>query len=301
MPCCCAVFVTYNPDLLVLEKAVSATINQVDKIYIIDNSSRGSLKEFFSNYDQIEIVVFGNNMGIAAGFNVGIQLAKEAGYRYLLLLDQDSIPPANMVMRYLMAIDRLRLEGQTVAAVGPRYKDPRTDKVSSFVRFKWFRNTYISCDDASSSIPTDFLISSGSFYPLDVFEEVGLFDEGLFIDHVDTEWCHRAASFGFKFFGSPDVIMTHSLGEGGVRLWFLRWRTQPLHKAFRLYYIVRNSLLLYRMPHVPLKWISGDILRLVRLLIMYTIFSPARRESIRWFFRGISDGLHNVVGPAPKH
>lgn len=301
MRLCCAVIVTYNPDTSILEKTILSTLDQVDKIYVVDNASSISLKEIISDYARVESVNLDTNMGIAAGFNIGIQRAQEGGYSYLLLLDQDSIPPANMVMRYLMAIERLRLEGQTVAAVGPRYRDPRSGKVSSFVRFKWLRNTYISGDDTSSLVPTDFLISSGSFYPLEAFETVGLFDERLFIDHVDTEWCHRAASFGFNFFGIPDVIMTHSLGEGSVRLWFLPSRAQPLHKPFRLYYMVRNSLLMYRMRHVPLKWISGDVLRLVRLLIMYTIFSLERIESIRWFFRGFSDGLRNVVGVAPKY
>lgn len=293
---CCAIFVTYNPDLSTLEKSVLAIINQVDMIFIIDNASTSSLKGFFSNFENVKGVLLGKNVGIATGFNIGIQLARRAGYSYLLLLDQDSIPPPGMIMSCWMAIDRLRLEGHPVAAVGPRYRDPRTSQISSFVRFKWFRNSYVSSHETSSVVNVDFLISSGSFYPIEVFDKVGMFNEEFFIDHVDTEWCHRAASLGFKFFGVPDLIMDHSLGESRVRLWFIRWRSQPLHKPFRLYFIVRNSLLMYRMNHVPLKWISGDVFRLARLLAVYMIFSPSRFESIKCFFGGFSAGIRKILG-----
>ena len=236
-------------------------------------------------------------MGIATGFNVGIQLARKAGYKYVLLLDQDSIPHEGMVGRYLEVMANLMAAGKRVAAVGPRYRNPRTGHTSRFVRFNWFRNSYHGRCDNSPVVPADFLISSGSLYDLGVFDKVGMFDERLFIDHVDTEWYHRAKSLGFQCFGVWDVVMEHSLGEGGIRLWLFRWRIQAMHKPFRLYYIVRNSLLLYRMNHTPIKWISGDVLRLLRLAIMYAVFSPQRREAIGWMIHGFCDGIRGVTGP----
>ncbi|MHB8978137.1 MAG: glycosyltransferase family 2 protein [Trichloromonadaceae bacterium] len=297
---CCAVFVTYNPDLSVLEMAISAIINQVDCIYIIDNASNEPLDDFVARFCSVKGVFLCDNLGIAAGFNVGIEYARNAGYRYLLLLDQDSIPPANMVSRYSVVMENLLSNDQPVAAIGPRYRDYRTGQESRFFQFKWFRNSYKSQSSTSLIEQSDFLISSGSFYSVSVFERIGKFDEKLFIDHVDTEWCHRALNSGFKLFGVPAIVLDHSLGEGSIRFWFFRWRIQPMHKPFRLYYVTRNSLLLYQMAHVPWKWITGDILRLFRLMTMYLIFSPDRIESICWFIRGMIDGVRKVVGPAPN-
>lgn len=294
---CCAICVTYNPNLSVLRKTISATSSQVDKLYVIDNGSSVSIERIIANFESVEGIFFQENKGVAAGFNVGIRLAREAGYKYVLLLDQDSIPPEGMVSRYLQVMEYLSEAAKNVAAVGPRYRNPQWGYTSRFVRFKWFRNSY-NGKEGCSVVPADFLISSGSLYDLNIFEQVGMFDERLFIDHVDTEWFHRARSLGFQCFGIWDVIMEHSLGESGVRLWLLRWRIQPIHKPFRLYYIVRNSLLLYRMPHVPKKWISGDVIRLIRLILMYAFFSPVRYEAFRWVKLGFRDGIREVTGPA---
>lgn len=296
---CCAICVTYNPDSETLWQAILACAQQVARVYVIDNGSTAAIEPLLAGFENVEGVIIGKNRGIATAINIGIKRARIAGYSYVLLLDQDSVSPKNMVNQYQIVLKDLLAKGQPVAAIGPRYKNTRTGQISNFVRFKWFRNSCESGTEASLVVPTDFLISSGSFYPIDIFEKVGLFDEGLFIDHVDTEWCLRAASLGFKLLGVRDIVMEHSLGEGGVRFWLLRWRTQPMHKPFRLYYIARNSILLYQMKHVPLKWISGDMLRLVRLLFMYAIFSSQRAEAISWFFRGVIDGIQKVVGPAP--
>jgi len=68
---------------------------------------------------------------------------------------------------------------------------------------------------------------------------VGLMDEDLFIDHVDSEWCFRAKAKGFQLFGVGGAAMTHALGERRKEIWFLRRRIVTLHKPFRYYYIFR--------------------------------------------------------------
>jgi len=296
----CAICVTYNPDPKLLHTVLSTCALQVEWVFVLDNGTREDIRSWIPEARNIECILLGTNRGIAAAFNEGIARARTEGFQYILLLDQDSVIPDKMVDQYRGLLERLQATGHAIAAIGPRYVNPRTKQLSSFVRFQWFRNTYLKPKVLSAAVPTDFLISSGSFYPVGIFEKVGLFDENLFIDHVDTEWCLRAASLGFQCFGAAEVIMEHSLGESEVQLWLFRRRTQPLHKPFRLYYIVRNSLLMYRMPHVPFKWISGDVLRLARLLLMYCIFSPQRVAAIHFFFRGLFDGVQGVAGPAPN-
>jgi rhamnosyltransferase len=292
----CVICVTYNPDIRLLKKGLTSSLDQLDKIYIIDNCSDSNLRDPLSVFagDHIEFIALPGNMGIGAALNVGIKRACSAGFEFALLLDQDSVPPEGMIDRYLTVFKTLRERGQRISALGPRYRNPQTGHLSQFVRFNWLRNSYHSCGADSSVVPADFLISSGSFHDLSVFDDVGLFDEGLFIDHVDTEWFHRANHRRYQCFGVWDLVMDHSLGEDTFRLWFLRWRYQPIHKAFRLYYIFRNSLLLYRMPHVPIKWISGDIFRLMRLFLVYLFFSEQRRNVMKFILRGLHDGIKGV-------
>ena len=60
-------------------------------------------------------------------------------------------------------------------------------------------------------------------------------EEALFIDQVDTEWCLRARSMGYRVFGACGAILEHRLGEAYYRIWFGRWRQLPRHKPFRYY------------------------------------------------------------------
>jgi rhamnosyltransferase len=122
-------------------------------------------------------------------------------------------------------------------------------------------------------------------------------DEGLFIDHVDTEWCFRAQSRQYKLFGVPSARMLHSLGDHRIRIWFLRWRTVSFHSPARYYYILRNSLLLQRRSYIPLKWRVAEGFRCLRLLLFYGLFSPRRMDCLRMMFKGISHGLQGVTGP----
>lgn len=298
MNSCCAVCVTYNPDPDVLQDVVSSVSRQVEMVCIVDNGSDVAVGDILKSFDNVEGIFWKDNKGIAAAHNAGVDYAKKSGCRFIILLDQDSILPPGAIERYLEVHNRQQDSVNNIAALGPRFRNPKNGHMSMFVRSEWFRNSYHRCKDGSSLVDADFLISSGSFYDISTFERVGLFNEGLFIDHVDTEWCLRAKDMGLACLGIEDIVMTHSLGECSLRFWFLRWYAQPIHKPFRLYYIFRNSLLLYRFPHSPAKWISGDVLRLARLFAVYLLFYSDRKSAVRWMLKGLADGLRGKTGMA---
>jgi len=54
-------------------------------------------------------------------------------------------------------------------------------------------------------LETDMLIASGCLIPADVLRDVGLMDDALFIDHVDTDWCMRARARGYRLLGVCEV------------------------------------------------------------------------------------------------
>ena len=122
-------------------------------------------------------------------------------------------------------------------------------------------------------------------------------NEGFFIDHVDTEWIFRARSRGYQSFGVCDAVMEHSLGTDTFHFWVGRWRNVPMHSPERHYYVFRNSVILLRMAHAPVRWIQNDIVRLIAMAIIFPVFAPHRLRRIRLMARGILDGLRGVTGP----
>ena len=295
-----AIVVTYNPDLYVLSREFELVIPQVDKIWLIDNASSSSLATWVDDlglHDKLELVQMSANLGLGAAQNAGIQLARSAGATHVLILDQDSQPMPDMVDRLLTASNQLQSAGVPVAALAPVYADSATGPASGFVRLGWLvfkKQTVLPGQDV---VEADFVISSGSLIPVSVLDDIGPMDESLFIDHVDTEWCLRAQSKGYKLFGVPGARMVHTLGDRRTRIWFLRWRNVPYHSPFRYYYILRNSLLMQRRPYMPLKWRVAELIRCCRVVCFYGLFAPQRRACLRMMWRGIVDGLRDVSGP----
>ena len=131
-----SITVAFNPDPMRLLQQLVALRDQVDEIIIIDNGSVPSVKsrlnqsgiaETLEGAAHIEIIALNENGGIASGFNVGVAAARRQGAEFVLLLDHDSVPAADMVTKLLTGYQQASGESATggVAAVGPRIVDSR--------------------------------------------------------------------------------------------------------------------------------------------------------------------------------
>lgn len=299
-----AIILTYHPDLDVLRKAVVSLCPQVDRILIIDNGTpwdAGVLIEALPAADRgrIEFRWLETNVGVGAGHNIGIRWARERDYPHVLILDHDSVPRPDMVAQLCGALDRLTADGIRVAAVGPRYQDSYTGRISDFVRLGPWKIMRVCCEPGRTGqlLEADFIISSGALIPMPVLDAIGDMNEDFFIDHVDTEWIFRAQAAGYRSYGVCDAVMDHSLGNATLTFWLGRWRSVPLHSPERHYYVFRNSVLLSRMPHAHRRWVRDDIVRLVFMAVFFALFVPHRWRRIRLMARGLRDGLYGVTGP----
>ena len=141
------------------------------------------------------------------------------------------------------------------------------------------------------------MISSGCLIPLYAIDNIGEMDEDLFIDHIDTDWFLRAKSLGWQSYGVCGALMDHALGEQTLRVWWGRWRYLPLHQPFRYYYIYRNSLLLYRRKYPDRFWKQADIIRLIMMFPIFSLFGNQKLGNLRMTLRGIKDGISGKTGP----
>ena len=294
-----AVVVAYHPDAERLRQLVEALETQVVRTILVVN---GPLEEEteagLSGLDPAHTtrLVNARNVGLAAAQNQGIEVARQHGADAVVFFDQDSLPPSSAVA----ALERVWLEreakGESPGAVGVAYQGEGSAHWPGFVGIRWWGFGRRPCRSEADIVEADFLISSGSLIPMRVLDEVGAMDEALFIDHVDTEWCLRAAAKGYRFFGVCSVRMTHALGEHSQRIWFGRWRQVSSHHPVRYYYMFRNSVLLYRRRYVRLDWKLGDVLRSLQMLVFFGLFASRRREVLGMMFRGWRDGLRNRGG-----
>ncbi|MBD8873270.1 glycosyltransferase family 2 protein [Rhodanobacter sp. DHB23] len=296
----CAVIVSYRPEPAALRRLVDGMMPQVGAVVLVDNAGDDGWQLDLGRRLAVgdgELLGLSHNVGLAAAQNIGIEWARSHGYRHVLLLDQDSEPGGGMVAALMSALLALSSAGR-VAAVGPRFQDLRENRDAPFVRIGFPLSRKLWCESAMQSIPCDFLISSGSLIPMEVLDRVGPMDEGLFIDNVDMEWSFRARARGYALYGVCAALMQHRLGDARRQLPFGVGQI-VVHGPVRLYYMMRNRLRLYRMPHVPRIWIAQDLPRvLVKLFLFGTLIGP-RWRNLRCMLRGLWDGLCGMEGACP--
>ncbi len=315
-PSVLAIFVSFNPDIEVLRANLETLIEQGCDCYVVDNGSQHTqelaelaqlshlahlahLAHFGERLKSVSIDLQASNLGLGAAQNLGIKVAQTKGYDYCILFDQDSRADPEMVTT-LISAHKTKSTANSVAAVGPIYRNQENGSESVFVRFGALKFQRVSSQDADEDgcIETDFLISSGSLFRVDVFEKVGLMDETLFIDHVDTEWFLRAHALGLRSFGVARAQMSHALGEAthAVKLGS-RQRNVPQHKPFRYYYIFRNSIALYKRGGLSWKWKWNDLQRLLMIFVMFGLCTAPRRKNLAMMVQGSWHGLIGKMGP----
>lgn len=235
----------------------------------------------------VSVISNDGNIGLASALNQGIRAAmSQPGIDNVLLLDQDSKPTLEMVKALSESMQELIRRGEVPACVAPRLVDRKapTAEVRSVT----------TGGDAEFRI-VESVATSGTLVPRQAFERVGLMMDQLFIDSIDHEWCLRALSRGMKPVVAERAVMMHDMGEGAVNLF---GRFKPLHRSpVRHYYIIRNNLLMMRLPYVPLKWKIKELFKTARRFIAYLLISNDRRTTFTSMCKAVVHGTTSRILP----
>ncbi|MCF7749221.1 glycosyltransferase family 2 protein [Bacillus subtilis subsp. subtilis] len=293
----CAVIVTYAPEPALLAQVVASVQPQVGHVVVFDNGSPGmDVAAALAGVEAVSVVASPHNVGLATALNRGIAHARALGVGHVLLMDQDSVLDAGMVGTLAQAMATLSAHAP-VAAVGPQFVDARSGQAAPFVRMGFPFNDK-DYGGPGQCVPCDFLITSGSLIPLVALDRVGGMDESLFIDNIDMDWCFRAKAAGLALHGVCDAQMRHRLGEH-LRASRFKRHGVVVHKPFRLYYIMRNRVLLYARASTPRVWVAQDLPRLLLKFIGNGLFIAPRWIRLRFMCRGLWDGVRGRSGPMP--
>jgi rhamnosyltransferase len=270
-------------------------------VFVVDNTDEPAAAEAIAraaHAHDATVIALGANRGIGAAQNAGVAAAIAQGAQLVLLSDDDSVAPADLVARLATAFRALRADGERLAAVGPLVRDAR-DPSSTLVFVDTPRGPRRAPPRSHSDapFPVAFLIASGCLVAADAWREIGPMREDLFIDHVDLEWGLRARRAGWSLYALPSVALDHHLGETVLHPWFLARRRVHLHAPVRNYYLARNTVLMMRGAAMPAGWPAGYALWLAKYAAFNVLFAPPRLLRARMILKGIADGLAGRTGP----
>jgi rhamnosyltransferase len=220
------VVILYHPDEYITGNILSY-LTSIETLFVIDNSEnvKETVVHEIQNLGNIHYIAEGVNKGIAARLNQAARLATEAGYQWLLTMDQDSYFPPGTLESYCQCIENY----------------PEVHRVSMF---GIDHENKLPGNDSCQAIKVDQLITSGSIVNLTVFEKTGGFNQALFIDEVDLEYCYKSILAGYDVIKFNHIHLQHQLGKLSIHRSLKDMKASPrvLHSPLRLYYMVRNHL-----------------------------------------------------------
>lgn len=259
-----AVVLNYKTPDLALQAAASAAKEldpATDKVLIVDNKSpddsvprlRRGIERMSAPH--VRLVESPRNGGFAAGNNVGIREEKARAY---LLLNSDTIVRPGAAEKLF---DTMRGD-QTVGICSPRlcFEDDEP-QISCFRQHSPLSELIHSAQtgpvrkllehwDVPLEVQDDLLdVEWTSFACVlirrEVFETVGLLDEGFFMYYEDADYCRLTRRAGFRIVHNPRARVVH-----------LRGKSSPVKEATRMrkprpryYYEARNRF--FRRAYGP--------------------------------------------------
>lgn len=287
----CAIIAAFHPDAK-FPMRCERILRQVGALVIVDNGSSGiesrMLRDLATN-PSVTLIPTADNVGIAGALNIGVERAATLGFKWVLLLDQDSWIDDDMLQTLIdtgaACPDRDRL-----AVIGSGYRDvncPSQEPSDEIAGDNW--------EEAAS------VITSGSLIPLKAHAAIGAFREDFFIDHVDTEYCFRARAKGFRVIRTRRPIMSHTIGAISRHkvLWMNKWTFN--HGVDRRYYFARNDTVMLREfgHYICALWALKSLGRCVRLCKRIALYEEMKTQKIIAVVQGWWSGVRGHMGPRP--
>lgn len=185
--------VIYNPDDSErFNRSLASVLAQFSRVYLFDNSTK---KVRFPSFGpNVTYITEHRNLGIAYALNRMMERAEQDGFQWLVTMDQDSILPEGMVTAY-----RTHIHDSDVAIICPQVIDKR--------------RAYMTVKTEPTEEFVEKCITSGSCTSIEAWKKLGKFDEWLFIDLVDNEFCKRAIVSGYKILQLNSLVMNQEFGK----------------------------------------------------------------------------------------
>jgi GT2 family glycosyltransferase len=253
-----------SPDTIHCVHAIEAWESLRPDIWVVDNGSQDdSVARLGSSCPNIQLLLSERNLGFAAGNNLAIRQAMDAGATHLLLLNNDALISESDVLQLMITAQTTPQAG----IIGPLLRDPPPStrlQAAGGRNVAWHVATHrLDLPKSEDPFPVDYVPGTAILIKDEVFRTIGLLDEQYFISGEIADFCLRARRRGFVCLIDPMTTAYHDTG-----------RSSDLREAFYAYYFLRNRFLyvhkFYSLAALPLMlyWgafglvsVSGALLR----------------------------------------
>lgn len=190
--------VLYNAEIERLSIEIKSVLPQVDLICLCDNGSLNikEIERLIEDEERIVLIRNEKNLGIGVASNQICKYAEQNGFDWVLMLDHDTVCPSNLVSTYK--------EYTADTAIGMM--------CPNVVDLEIVNNSYCSANTVGIEY-IDRCIQSATFIRTGAWKKCQGFNEWMFIDFVDFDFCKRMELAGFRIMRCNTVTVDHQLGK----------------------------------------------------------------------------------------
>ncbi len=199
-------------------------------VLVVDNDSRdGSCENAQRLFPEFSVVRNQQNLGFAAGMNVGIKEALNRGASMLWLLNNDAqVTPESLSL----LIER----GQRGGLLSPIIREASgrlwfEKGVISFLRMRATHVTVTKRERVAEAYESEFLTGCALLIKKEVVDAIGYLDERFFLYYEDADYSLRARKAGFLILVIPGAEVYHT--------------EQSRFNSEKLYHLVLSGLLFF--------------------------------------------------------
>lgn len=272
-----AVIITYNTGNE-FSKNVLSLKKHMGEVIVVDNgSNKETLSMLRGLKEEITLIELNENKGIAYALNRGIEYAVNNDFQWVLTLDHDSTVSDSMISNMLSVYNSIdESEKEKIVMLTPKHvEEKQMDVVSKSQENKW---EYVLTE-----------ITSGALTKADFYKNE-LYDEKLFIDLVDHDYCLRINSMGYKIIRVNSAILIHNLGESIQKKILGITITPTNHSALRRYYMSRNRKYIWNKYRGTFKeWVIKDKIRFLNEIVKIIAFEDEKLNKLKMIKLGLND------------
>lgn len=212
----CAGIIWFNPDARAFTQ-LRIVSSCFEKVYVYDNSSVSSKSKVDKmKLDNIEYFFNKKNEGISIAFNKIVKKCRNSDF--LFALDQDT-----------------EVSRENISDLQKYINQYFTKNVGIYCPYIYYDNKYK--DEPKSVENISFTITSCSMLNLKIFKKMGGYDNNIFLDGVDREYCFRLIRQGYMIQQIGTIKVKQNLGNGRKNIFGIYE-----HSPIRNYYIAYNRL-----------------------------------------------------------
>ena len=271
-----AVVVLYFPDGDLFSR-MHRVLAQVGRLIVIANDRVGKQRLDHSYSEVTTYIENSRNDGLAAALNQGLLQARQQGFAWCLLLDQDTLVDENLMRGLASTFDAFPMR-ERIGLLVPNYRSPGGGRTAYRTDVVW------------QTVAT--AVTSGSLVPLAVIDRVGGMLEQFFIESIDLEFCLRAGAVGLLVVASGQPLMTHGAGNAEERRFLGRKVLVSHHPPWRCFLQYRN--LTWTMRRYFLSdpwWVAKSTCAMIKRIILVLVFEKYRYTKLKALFRGMAFGI----------